>query len=578
LADRFLQHCQTISARNMRNQVLDDMDLERERGITIKARAVTLEYQSRDNQTFMLNLIDTPGHVDFSYEVNRSLAACEGVLLLVDATQGIQAQTMANLHLARKNNLTIIGVINKVDMANADIPGCRAQMIQLAQIKEDYLFSTSAKTGHGVQDLLEAIVKNIPPPPITEGEEVKALIFDSVFDAFRGVIVSVRVVMGELKLGDQIYLMQTGRSFEILDLGIFCPQPQKKERLGTGMVGYVVANIRDPECVKIGETMTMTGKGRAGSPLHGFSQSKPMVFSGLYPIDPDDFEALKNSLEKLRLNDSALVFESETSVALGFGFRVGFLGLLHMEIVQERIDREYGIGIIMTSPSVVYHVMDISGEIYEVDNPSKLPSGDHIVGVDEPYVKAKIVVPTDNIGSVVRLCTEKRGELLETESLLMDRVLMKYLLPLAEILTDFYDKLKSSTKGFGSLDYEPDIYRPTHVVKMDILLNGDVVDAFSSIVYHSKAPTLGRDLIARLKEVIPRHLFAIPIQAAIGQKIIARETIRALRKNVIAKCYGGDITRKKKLLEKQKKGKKRMKLIGKVQVPKNAFMEVLKNG
>jgi len=578
LADRFLQICKAIEEREMREQVLDDMDLERERGITIKAHAVSLEYVAKDGQNYILNLIDTPGHVDFSYEVSRSLAACEGVLLLVDATQGVQAQTMANMHLARNAGLEILGVVNKIDMQNADPEACRQQILDVINIAEEKIFLASGKAGIGVHEILEGIVRFIPPPSSDRhGVQLKALIFDSLFDNYRGVILYVRLMSGKLSVGDRIYLMQSRHTFEVLELGILRPHTIKKDILTEGMVGYVIANIRSPEEVKVGETITHD-KDRAHEPLQGFKESKPMVFSGVYPIDAGEYEALKYALEKLRLNDSSLVFQPETSIALGFGFRVGFLGLLHMEIIQERIDREYNIDIIMTSPSVIFKVMNTKGDIFEVDNPSRFPTPLEIEAVDEPYVKANIIVPTSCIGSVMRLSTDKRGELIHTESLKMDRVMLTFLLPLAEILTDFYDKLKSITQGYGSMDYEEAPYRPTDVVKMDILLNSEPVDAFSTIVHKSKAEGVGRSLISKLKEVIPKHMFTIPIQAVIGSKVLARETISSMRKNVIAKCYGGDITRKRKLLEKQKEGKKRMKQIGSVNIPKNAFMEVLKNG
>ncbi len=578
LADRFLQICKAIEEREMREQVLDDMDLERERGITIKAHAVSLEYVAKDGQNYILNLIDTPGHVDFSYEVSRSLAACEGVLLLVDATQGVQAQTMANMHLARNAGLEILGVVNKIDMQNADPEACRQQILDVINIAEGKIFLASGKAGIGVHEILEGIVRFIPPPSSDRhGVQLKALIFDSLFDNYRGVILYVRLMSGKLSVGDRIYLMQSRHTFEVLELGILRPHTIKKDILTEGMVGYVIANIRSPEEVKVGETITHD-KDRAHEPLQGFKESKPMVFSGVYPIDAGEYEALKYALEKLRLNDSSLVFQPETSIALGFGFRVGFLGLLHMEIIQERIDREYNIDIIMTSPSVIFKVMNTKGDIFEVDNPSRFPTPLEIEAVDEPYVKANIIVPTSCIGSVMRLSTDKRGELIHTESLKMDRVMLTFLLPLAEILTDFYDKLKSITQGYGSMDYEEAPYRPTDVVKMDILLNSEPVDAFSTIVHKSKAEGVGRSLISKLKEVIPKHMFTIPIQAVIGSKVLARETISSMRKNVIAKCYGGDITRKRKLLEKQKEGKKRMKQIGSVNIPKNAFMEVLKNG
>lgn len=578
LADRFLQICHAVSDRDMREQMLDDMELERERGITIKARAVSLLYQN-GSQSVLLNLIDTPGHVDFSYEVNRSLAACEGALLLVDATQGIQAQTLAHLWVAKENNLKILGVINKIDMPNANVEAAREQLQEIADLADEDIYLASGKTGEGVLEILEAVCSKIPPPSLDQGEpgKLKALVFDSYYDNFRGVVSILRLISGSIKPGDQVLFMQNATNFEVLEIGQLVPNLRPVSQLQEGMVGYMIANIRNAHDVKVGDTVTHY-RNSALIPLKGFRESKPMVFSGVYPVDPADYDALKYAIEKLKLNDSSLWIEPETSVALGFGFRVGFLGLLHMEIMQERIDREYDIGIIMTSPSVVYRIMNKSGDIIEVENPANFPPPGEIEAVDEPFVSAKIVVPTQYIGGVMRLATEKRGDLTSTESLPMDRVLLKFKIPLPEILIDFYDKLKSCTQGYGSFDYEVEGYQDSDVVKMDILLNGDIVDAFSTIVHRSKAAAVGRNLISKLKDLIPMHMFTIPIQAAVGQKIIARETIKALRKNVTAKCYGGDITRKKKLLEKQKEGKKRMKQIGKVNVPKNAFVEVLKNG
>lgn len=578
LADRFLQFCKTISEHKMKDQFLDDMDLERERGITIKAHAVTLDYIAKDGQKYKLNLIDTPGHVDFSYEVSRSLAACEGVLLLVDATQGIQAQTLANTHLAKQHNLEIIGVINKIDLKNADPDSCRKQLIDVIGLPSEQIFEASGKSGIGIVEILEAIIKFIPPPQdeIDEPNKTKALIFDSVFDNYRGVIAYIRVFSGGLKTGDKINLMYNNKTFEIQEVGMFCPYPEKMHSISIGSVGYVIANIRNPYDVKVGDTITLDNN-KAKIPLKGFSESNPMVFSGVYPVDPDDYAKLKDALEKLRLNDSAFTFEAETSIALGFGFRAGFLGLLHMEIIQERIDREYNVDIIMTSPSVIYKIMNTKGEIEDVDNPSKFPAPEEIEGIDEPFVKAHIITPSKYMGGIMRLCSDKRGEQKSTESLMMDHVMLTFMLPLSEILIDFYDKLKSITQGYASMEYEIAGYFATDAVKMEILLNGEPVDAFSIIVHRSKASFVGKSLISKLKDVIPKHMFSIPIQAAIGSKIIARETISALRKNVLAKCYGGDITRKRKLLEKQKEGKKRMKQIGSVNVPKNAFLEVLKN-
>jgi len=577
LADRFLQFCHTIEDRIMKEQFLDNMDIERERGITIKSRAVTIQYTDLQGDDYKLNLIDTPGHVDFSYEVNRSLAACEGVVLLVDSTQGIQAQTLANLRLAHKRNLKVIVVINKIDLPNADVELRKEQIKNILNIPEEKIFTASAKEGIGIREILEGIIKYIPPPPVGDEDTLKALVFDSHFDKYRGVIMYARIFSGKLSFKDQIYLMHSNRIFDVLEVGIFCPDETKTKDLKSGEVGYVIANIRDPGLVKIGDTITL-GNNRANNPLSGFKESNPMVFSGVYPVDPVDYEPLKAALEKLSLNDSSLRIEAESSVALGFGFRVGFLGLLHMEIIQERIDREYDVGIIMTNPSVIYKIMDNHLNIKNIDNPSNFPAVETIAAMDEPYVKAFIMAPASAIGTVMRLCGDKRGELISTESLMLEQVMLTFLIPLAEILTDFNDKLKSITQGYGSMEYEIIGYKPTDLVKLDILLNAEPVDAFSCLVHRSKARDVGQALIIKLKKVIPRHMFSIPIQAAIGQKIVARETIKALRKNVTAKCYGGDITRKKKLLEKQKEGKKKMKLIGKVNVPKNAFIEVLKNG
>jgi len=577
LADRFLQFCHTIEDRMMKDQFLDNMDIERERGITIKSRAVTIQYKDLQGNDFKLNLIDTPGHVDFSYEVNRSLAACEGVVLLVDSTQGIQAQTLANLRLAHKRNLEVIVVINKIDLPNADVELRKEQIQELLNIPEEKIFTASAKAGIGIRDILEGIIKYISPPKDDKEDTLKALVFDSHFDKYRGVIMYARIFSGTLSVKDTIYLMHSDKNFDVLEVGIFCPDEQKTKDLKNGEVGYIIANIREPGLVKIGDTITLSNN-RADNPLSGFQDSNPMVFSGVYPVDPVDYEALKAALEKLSLNDSSLRIEAESSVALGFGFRVGFLGLLHMEIIQERIDREYGVGIIMTNPSVIYKIMDNHLNIKNIDNPSHFPAVEKIAAMDEPYVKAFIMAPATSIGSVMRLCGDKRGDLISTESLMLEQVMLTFLIPLAEILTDFNDKLKSITQGYGSMEYDIIGYKPTDLVKLDILLNAEPVDAFSCLVHRSKARDVGQSLISKLKKVIPRHMFSIPIQAAIGQKIVARETIKALRKNVTAKCYGGDITRKKKLLEKQKEGKKKMKLIGKVNVPKNAFIEVLKNG
>ncbi|MDE1169614.1 MAG: translation elongation factor 4 [Verrucomicrobium sp.] len=575
LSDRLLQATDTISEREMQNQLLDSMDLERERGITIKAHPVTMSYKAKDGKTYRLNLIDTPGHVDFSYEVSRSLSACDGALLVIDAAQGVEAQTVANVHLATKQNLTLIPVINKIDLPSADVPSVQRQVEDLLAIPAEESIPCSAKAGLGITDILEAVVARIPPPTPQPDETLRALVFDSLFDTYRGVVTYVRVFSGELKAGTQIYLMATNKTYEVKEVGIFTPKMTRVEKLLPGYTGYLIANIKSPTEVKIGDTIT-TAIAPAKEPLPGFKQITPMVFSGIYPINTADYEQLKVALAKLQINDAALLYTAESSVALGSGFRCGFLGLLHMEIVQERLRREYGMDIIATYPSVIYQIRLTNGEEIEVDNPIKMPDPSVIDEIREPMVKAFIMIPNENIGDILQLIMEKRGQCEHTESVDSKRVMLRCDLPLSEILVDFNDRIKSITRGYGSMDYEASPYRAGDLVKLDMLVNGEPVDAFSSIVDREKAPGRGRQIAGRLKEVIPPHLFRIAIQAAIGGKIVAREDVGSLGKNVTAKCYGGDITRKRKLLEKQKEGKKRMKSFGKVDIPQEAFIAVLK--
>jgi GTP-binding protein LepA len=575
LSDRLLESTGTIADRDKQDQLLDSMDLERERGITIKAHPVTMNYSAKDGQTYRLNLLDTPGHVDFSYEVSRSLAACEGAILVVDAAQGVEAQTVANVHLALKQGLTIVPVINKIDLPNADIPTVRKQLEEILAIPADEAILASAKTGLGIEEILEAIVARIPAPPASPDQKLRTLIFDSVFDIYRGVVSYSRVFSGAMAPGQAVRLMTTGNSYEIKEVGIFTPKPLARERLEEGDVGYFIANIKSTAEIKIGDTLTEQ-RNPAPEPLPGFQEIHPMVFSGIYPINTADFEHLKTAMGKLQINDSAFVYQAENSVALGFGFRCGFLGLLHMEIVQERLRREFDMDIIATYPSVVYEVVQTNGEKVEVDNPAHLPDPSVIAEIREPVVECFVMCPNENIGDMMQLIMEKRGEVQSTESLDTRRVMLTAVMPLNEILVDFNDKLKSVTHGYGSMDYEYAGYRAAELVKLDMLVNAEPVDAFSSIVHRDKAESRGRLLAAKLKEVIPQQLFQVSIQAAIGGKIVARENVSALRKNVTAKCYGGDITRKRKLLEKQKEGKKRMKSIGKVNIPQEAFIEVLK--
>jgi GTP-binding protein LepA len=574
LSDRLLHRTGTIATRDMEAQLLDSMDLERERGITIKAHPVTMRYKAKNGETYELNLIDTPGHVDFSYEVSRSLSACEGALLIVDAAQGVEAQTVANVHLAMKQNLTIIPIINKIDLPHANVPETRKQLEDILAIPGDTAILASAKEGIGIDEILEAIIERIPAPKPTGAPSVQALGFDSYFDTYKGVVTHVRVFNGELKAGMQVKLLHSGKTVEVKEVGSFNPKPYVREKLEVGETGYFTANIKSPKEVKMGDTVTDS---RNPSPvLAGFKEIHPMVFSGIYPINTGDYEHLKANMGKLQLNDSAFVYQSETSVALGFGFRCGFLGLLHLEIVQERLRREYGMDIIATYPSVVYRVTMNDGVVKQIDNPAFLPEPNYIRKIEEPMVKAFVICPNENIGDMMALISERRGAVDQTETLDVRRVMLTGLLPLNEILIDFHDRIKSMTRGYGSMDYEHADYRESDMVKLDLLVNGESVDAFSCIVHCDKAEGRGRVLAAKLKEVIPHQQYQVAIQAAIGGKIVARETVSAFRKDVTAKCYGGDVSRKRKLLEKQKEGKKRMKAFGTVNIPQEAFIEVLK--
>ena len=560
----------------MTDQHLDSMDLEKERGITIKSHPVTMRYRAKDGATYKLNLMDTPGHVDFSYEVSRSLAACEGAVLLVDAAQGVEAQTVANAHLAFSQRLKVIPVINKIDLPSANLDLCLRQLEEILTIPSEEVILASGKAGIGIEDILEAVVLRVPPPRWTEYPQTRALVFDSLYDTYRGVIAYARVFSGGIRAGEFMQLMSTGQRAEVKEVGVFTPKMEKADALGAGDVGYIVSSIKDTSEIKTGDTVTLASQ-PAREMLPGYQEVRPMVFCGLYPIESSDYEKLKAALGRLRLNDSAFVYQQETSVALGFGFRCGFLGLLHMEIIQERIRREHGVDIISTYPSVVYRVVKHGGEILEVDNPVNLPDPASILEIREPTLRAAIHIPNDSMGDMLALVMEKRGIVEHTDTLDPTRVRLTCLLPLNEILVDFNDRLKSLTHGYGSMDYELGEYRAADLVKMEILVNAEPVDAFATIVHREKAETRGRELCEKLAEIIPPQLFTIAVQAAIGGKIIARESVRALRKDVTAKCYGGDISRKRKLLEKQKEGKKKMKQIGKVAIPPDAFIQVLKN-
>ncbi|RMG51635.1 MAG: elongation factor 4 [Acidobacteria bacterium] len=575
LADRLLEWTGAIHQREMVEQVLDTMDLERERGITIKAHAVRLQYRARDGHVYLLNLIDTPGHVDFSYEVSRSLAACEGALLVVDASQGVEAQTLAHAYLAVENDLELIPVVNKIDLPAAEPDKVLEQIRTVIGLDTRQAILTSAKTGEGTEDVLEAIVRHIPPPDGDVDAPLKALIFDSWFDAYQGVIVMVRVFDGILRPGHRIRLMSTGRDYEVERLGVLTPRPQPVDQLAAGEVGFVVANIKTITDVKIGDTVTESSR-PTPKPLPGFREIKPMVFAGLYPMGETGYQKLREALDKLRLNDASLFYEPETSLALGFGFRCGFLGLLHMEIVRERLEREFDLELIITAPSVRYRVLTRRGEWLDVDNPAKLPDAGQIDVIEEPIIEAMITTPNEYVGPLLRLLGERRGVQKHFEYLSPTRVLLTYELPLGEIVFDFYDRLKSVSKGYASFDYQPAGYRPADLVRLDILVGGQSVDALSVIVHRDQAYARGRELVQKMKDLIPRQMFEVPIQAAIGHRVIARETVKALRKNVLAKCYGGDVTRKRKLLEKQKAGKKRMKKVGKVEIPQEAFLAVLR--
>lgn len=574
LADRILEKTETVSSREMQPQLLDSMDLERERGITIKLNAIELNYKAKNGQDYIFHLIDTPGHVDFTYEVSRSLAACEGAVLVVDAAQGIEAQTLANVYLALDNDLEILPVINKIDLPAADPERVRQEIEDVIGLDASEAVLASAKSGIGIEDILEQIVEKVPAPSGDVDQPLQALIFDSVYDAYRGVILQVRVVNGMVKPGDTIQMMSNGKTFDVTEVGIFTPKAIGRDFLAIGDVGYIAASIKTVADTRVGDTVTLATN-PAAEPLHGYKQMNPMVFAGIYPIESNKYNDLREALEKLQLNDASLQFEPETSQALGFGFRCGFLGLLHMDVIQERLEREFKIDLIMTAPSVVYHVNTTDADMLEVSNPSEFPDPTKVDSIEEPYVKAQIMVPQEFVGAVMELAQRKRGDFVTMDYIDDNRVNVIYHIPLAEIVFDFFDKLKSSTRGYASFDYEIAEYRRSQLVKMDILLNGDKVDALSFIVHREFAYERGKLIVEKLKKIIPRQQFEVPIQAAIGQKIVARSDIKALRKNVLAKCYGGDVSRKRKLLEKQKAGKKRMKAIGSVEVPQEAFLSVL---
>ncbi|AHA29083.1 elongation factor 4 [Exiguobacterium sp. Leaf187] len=574
LADRILEKTGALTSREMKDQTLDAMDLERERGITIKLNAVQLKYTAKDGEDYILHLIDTPGHVDFTYEVSRSLAACEGAVLVVDAAQGIEAQTLANVYLALDNDLEILPIINKIDLPSADVERVRQEIEDVIGLDASEAVPTSAKAGIGIEEILEQIVEKVPAPTGDPSAPLEALIFDSYYDAYRGVVASIRIVNGTVKVGDKIRMMSTGKDFEVLELAVATPKPLRQQELTVGDVGTLSASIKTVGDVRVGDTITLA-KQPATEALPGYRKMNPMVYCGLYPIDAAKYNDLREALEKLQLSDAALEFEPETSQALGFGFRCGFLGMLHMEIIQERIEREFNIDMITTAPSVIYHVTTTAGEVLHVDNPSKMPDQQKVEFIEEPFVKAAVMTPNDYVGAIMELCQKKRGTFVDMQYIDTTRVKITYELPLSEIVYDFFDQLKSSTKGYASLDYELIGYQQSRLVKMDILLNNENVDALSFIVHRDFAYERGKVIVDKLKELIPRMQFEVPIQAAVGTKIVARSTIKALRKNVLAKCYGGDISRKRKLLEKQKEGKKRMKMVGSVEVPQEAFMSVL---
>lgn len=575
LADRILQFTGAISEREFHDQLLDDMDLERERGITIKASAVRINYKARDGQTYELNLIDTPGHVDFTYEVSKSVGACEGALLVVDASQGVEAQTVANLYLAMEHNLVIIPVINKIDLPGAQTDNVKHEIADILGLDKTDIVLASAKLGTGTEDILESVVQRIPPPGGEETNPLQALVFDSRFDTYKGVVVLIRVMNGVIRKGMKVMMMSNNIVYEVQEVGVFDPRQAPTGSLSCGEVGYITCNIRDAREVFVGDTVT-DAENPAPAPLAGYKKVHPMVFSGIFPANSADFPLLKEAIEKLRLSDAAFVFELEKSASLGMGFRCGFLGMLHMEIVEQRLEREYDLNLVITTPSVVYRILKKNGEIVEVDNPVKLPNPGDIEETEEPYVRAYIIMPKASIGTILELAESRRGVYVSTEYLDEARARIIYDIPLSEVIIDFYDRIKSATKGYGSLDYEMLDYRPTNIVKLDILINGEIYDAFSSIVFKDRAYAKGKVVIEKLKETIPRHLFQIILQAAIGGQIIARETIKAVGKNVTAKCYGGDITRKRKLWEKQKAGKKKMKQFGKVDIPQEAFFAALK--
>ena len=572
LADRILEKTGSITKREIKDQMLDSMDLERERGITIKLNSVSLSYKY-NNKEYLLNLIDTPGHVDFSYEVSRSLAACEGAILVVDAAQGIEAQTLANMYLALENNLTIIPIINKIDLPNADVDKVKKEIIDTFGFNEDDIILTSAKTGVGIDELLKAIIEKIPCPKGDTNDKLQALIFDSIYDSYRGAVIWMRVLNGKVKVGDKIRMLSTNTVYEVVELGVHNPKIVKKNVISAGEVGYLCASIKSVSDIKVGDTITLDDN--PSEMLPGYKPMKPMVYSGLYPIESNKYQDLKEALEKLKLNDASLSYEPEVSAALGFGFRCGFLGMLHMDVTEERLEREFNLDIIATSPSVIYEVVLTSGDVIMVDNPNDMPDRVKIKEIREPFIKTNIFVPTDYIGSVMELCQNKRGTYINMDYINKDRVNIHYELPLSEVVYDFFDNLKSYTKGYASFDYELIGYKASNLVKMDILINGEMVDALSVITHKDFAYNRGKQVVENLKKLIPRQLFEVPIQAVIGTKAIARSDIRAMKKNVLAKCYGGDITRKRKLLEKQKEGKKRMKRVGNVEIPQEAFLSIL---